>query len=111
MANQKYQNCINACAEAAVASKYCATSDLNEVDLSMLTRCIRINHECSAIAMLAMQAMASESEFIKPICDLCAQICNVSAMECEKHLHMDHCKASAEASRKAALACLEIGKI
>jgi Domain of Unknown Function (DUF326) len=102
---KKYQHCIDACADSIVACKNCANEDLNEQDIEMLARCIRLNLDCAAVCILAMQAMASESEFVKQICKLCAEICNTCADECEKHTHMEHCQKCAEACRRCAEEC------
>ncbi len=108
MTLQKYQNCIDACADSIVACKNCANEDLQEEDVEMLVRCVRLNHDGAAVSILAMQAMASNSEFVKQICSLCAEICNVCADECEKYTHMEHCKICAEVCRKCAVECSKI---
>ena len=77
----------------------------------MLTRCIRLDHDCAAICLLAMEAMAGGSEFAKQICKLCAEICNTCAVECEKHSHIEHCKKCAEVCRKFAVECSNMSKI
>ncbi|MFA6924626.1 MAG: four-helix bundle copper-binding protein [Bacteroidales bacterium] len=111
MNHQKFQNCIAACSECAVECTHCASACLNEQDIKMLTRCIRLDHDCTVICLLAIKAMASGSEFVKQICKLCAEVCNACATECEKHSHMEHCKRCAEKCRKCAVACSNISKL
>jgi hypothetical protein len=106
-----YSACIEACSKSAVASLHCARKDLEELDVNMLTHCIRLDHDCADISILAIKAMASGSEFIKQICLLCAEICNACAAECEKHTGMDHCKKCAETCRKTAVECTKISRI
>lgn len=108
MALPKYQNCIDACADSIVACKNCANEDLKEHDVEALARCIKLNHDGAAVCILAMQAMSSDSEFVKQICKLCAEICTSCADECDKHEHIEHCKICAEACRKCALECIKL---
>lgn len=91
-----------------MACKSCANEDLKEQDVEVLARCIKLNHDCAAVCILAMQAMASDSEFVKQICKLCAEICTTCANECDKHEHIEHCKMCAEACRKCTLECIKI---
>lgn len=51
------------------------------------------------------------SEFAKQICNLCAEICNAGAVECEKHSQMEHCKKWAEVCRKFSVECSNMSKI
>lgn len=111
MSHQKYQTGIDACLECVVTCSHCFGSCLEESDVKMFARCIRLDHDCAAICSLAIQAMASDSDFAQEICALCAEICTACADECEKHAHMDHCKACAEACRKCAAECLKMSKM
>lgn len=105
MSHKIFESCIAACLECALECKHCASACLGEDDVKMLARCIRLDHDCASICMLAIEAMAGGSEFVKQICKLCAEICDTCAAECEKHKHMEHCKKCAEACRKCAVAC------
>lgn len=111
MSHQKYQSCIAACSACAIECFHCASACLNEQDVKMFARCIKLDHDCGAICLLAVQAMAGGSEFANQICKLCAEICTACAEECEKHAHMDHCKACAEACRKCATECNNMSKM
>ena len=111
MSHQKFKSCIAACSESAVECKHCANECLNEQDIKMLARCIRLDHDCAAICFLAMEAMAGGSEFAKQICKLCAEICNACAEECEKYSQMEHCKKWAEVCRKFSVECSNMSKI
>ena len=43
--------------------------------------------------------MSAESEYVKKVCGLCAEVCEACAAECEKHAgHMEHCKLCADAN-------------
>ena len=111
MSHQNLESCIAACSACAVECYHCSSSCLNEMDIKMFARCIKLDYDCSAICLLAMQAMASGSEFAKQICNLCAEICTACAVECEKHAHMEHCKKCADACRKCAAECSNMGKV
>lgn len=103
---------MDACFDCVVACNHCASEDLKEQDVKMLERCIRLDRDCAAICSLAINAMASDSEFTKQICKLCAEICTACAIECEKHAdHMAHCKVCAESCRKCATECIEMSKM
>ena len=105
MSHQNYESCIAACSASAVESLRCASACLGEPDIKMLVDCIRLDRDCSAICLLAVQAMAGGSQFANDICQLCAEICTACAVECEKHAHMEHCKKCAAACYKCAAEC------
>lgn len=111
MIHQKLQNCIAACFACAVECKECANACWNEQDIKMFARCIRLDNDCAAICLLAIEAMAGGSEFSKQICVLCEEICTACAVECEKHSHMDHCKKCAEACRNCANQLTSLNKM
>lgn len=108
---EKYQACITACFDCLVECKNCTNECLNEQDVKAMARCIRLNQDCAAVCILAMEAMASNSEFVKPISSLCADICYACAIECERHTKMKHCTKCAEACRKCAIECSRMNKM
>jgi hypothetical protein len=99
---------INACVAAAISSKHCAAECLQADDVTILAACIQLNDDCVAICLLTMNALVSNSAFIKDICGLCATICEACAIECEKYVHMAHCTACALQCRQCALQCSKI---
>lgn len=108
MTHTKYQSCLLACSTCAIVCMDCHSDCLNEHDLKMLRRCIRLTDDCTAICLLAIKAMASDSEFANQICKLCAEICTACADECEKHNHMEHCKKCSEICSNCAQECLKM---
>lgn len=110
MSHKKNDNCIAACSNCAVECSKCIKDCLNEDDIKMLARCLKLTNDCAAICLLAIQAMASGSEFAKQICKLCEEVCNACAEECEKHSHMSHCKKCAKACRQCADECGKMNK-
>lgn len=104
MTHQIYQACIEACDACAAACDHCATACLKEQHVGMMARCIALDIDCAAMCRLASGGMARGSEFAKPWCALCAQLCQACGDECAKH-RMDHCQACADACRRCADAC------
>ncbi len=111
MGDQNFQSSIDACCACAIECSYCISECLLEQEIKMLARCIRLNHDCTAICFIAMGSIAGGSEFAKKICQLCAEICTACAIECEKHAHMEHCAKCAEACRKCAAECESLVKM
>ncbi|MEZ0119325.1 UNVERIFIED_ORG: hypothetical protein ABRZ91_003282 [Heyndrickxia coagulans] len=99
-----YEECIKACQECMEACNQCYSACLKEDNLKMMAGCIRMDRECANICALALQAMQSNSPFVKQICNLCAEICEACGEECRKYSH-DHCQKCAEACLRCAEAC------
>ena len=93
-------NCIAEC-------NYCTTACLDEQDVEMLAKCIKLDIDCAAICTLTASLIARGSEHGSHLLKECAEVCNACAEECEKHAHMEHCKQCAEVCRKCAAACKE----
>jgi hypothetical protein len=105
MSHEKFQSCIEACYDCAIACDHCASEDLKENDVKMLADCINLDRECSAFCRSTAHIMSMGGKFAKEICSICAKVCDACAEECEKHKHMEHCKQCADACRKCAEAC------
>ena len=105
-----YKNCINACLQCVAISSHCASMDLTEKDLAMMSRCIQLDMECTAICEATAKILSLGSESAKAICKLCADICKQCADECSKH-NTEHCKECAEACRKCMVECDKISKM
>jgi hypothetical protein len=52
--------------------------------------------------------MTYGSEHANAICQLCADICNACAEECEKHSDMEHCQHCARVCRHCAEECVSM---
>lgn len=100
--NQELLDALNKC---AAECNHCATACLDEKDVKMLARCIKLDIDCAAICSLTASFIARGSEHSEHLLKECADICNACAEECEKHQHMDHCKRCAEACRACAEEC------
>ncbi|MBA3707114.1 MAG: four-helix bundle copper-binding protein [Bacteroidetes bacterium] len=102
---EKNQTIIKLLSECVNECSYCASACLEEQDVKMLARCIKLNIDCAEICNLAASYLSRESENIDRIINQCAEICEICAKECEKHKHMEHCKRCAEKCRACAEAC------
>ncbi|ACT92043.1 protein of unknown function DUF326 [Dyadobacter fermentans DSM 18053] len=107
MANQQFEECIDACAACAVACSYCATECLKESNPENLVKCIQLDLECAAICRSAAEVMSLGSRFSAHFCRICADACHACAQECERHaeMGMEHCRLCAEACRQCARVC------
>ena len=104
MPHEKYESCIEACNACAVECKHCAAECLEEENVRMLVRCIKLDRDCAMICHLASSYMASGSQFAEDICEQCAEVCRECAEECRKH-DMEHCRRCAEACEHCAEEC------
>jgi len=102
-----YKTCIDACLQSVAISQHCASMDLKEKDLKMMSACVQLNMECTAICEATAKLLSLGSESTKEICQICADICQECADECSKHTN-EHCKECAEACRHCAAECNKI---
>ena len=105
MSHEQNQGLMDALAKCAAACGHCFTACLQEQDVNMMERCIKLDLDCAEICALATGFVARGSEHAMHILRECAEICHACAEECEKHSHMEHCKKCAEACRACAEAC------
>jgi hypothetical protein len=75
----------------ALACEACATGCLAEEDVSMMTRCIELDRDCSDICTLGARLVIRESETTLQYLRMAEEICQLCADECSKHEHV-HCK-------------------
>ena len=99
MNREKFQSCIDACLGCAAECDGCATACLDEKDVAMLTRCVKLDRECAEACYATARLMGMGGEYSSLFCHVCAEICEACAEECEKHAEkgMDHCRRCAEA--------------
>lgn len=90
--------------ECQTTCKYCFNACLEEKDVHMMTRCIKLNVECAEVCGLTISSLAYESEFSAEVLKLCIHACEKCAEECGKHQYI-HCIECAKACRECAEAC------
>jgi len=110
MAHEKNQSLIDALYTCASECNHCATACLEEQDVKMLARCIKLDLDCADICKLAATYLERGSEHAEHLLRECAEICQACAEECEKHAQhgMEHCRRCAEACRQCAEACMHM---
>ena len=105
MSHENHKKLISTLNECAVECNHCTSACLDEQDVKMLAKCIKLEIDCAEICRLAISFLARGSEHADHILKECSEICEACAKECEKHANMEHCKKCAEACRKCAEAC------
>jgi hypothetical protein len=105
MNHERYQGLINALNNCAAECSQCAMACLDEEDVNMMRRCIRIDIDCADTCRLTASLLSRESEHGEHLLKECVEICNACAKECEKHTGMEHCRKCAEACRHCAEEC------
>jgi len=106
MAHEEHHKIMAALGQCAAECNHCATACLDEQDVKMLIRCIKLNRDCSDICSLTAAFVARSSEHADHLLEECAEICEACAEECEKHAeHMEHCRRCAQVCRECAEAC------
>ncbi len=91
-------------AACAAACEMCADACLDEQDVKMMVKCIRLDRDCAKICMVTASFIASHSEHAQHIIKECEELCRMCSEECAKH-KMDHCQQCAEACRECEEAC------
>jgi hypothetical protein len=99
-----HANLIQELVNCALACEACASACLAEEDVTMMTRCIELDRDCSDVCSLAARLVLRESEVASHYLKAVEEICELCAEECNKHEHA-HCKACAEACQSCAEAC------
>ncbi len=105
MSHKEHQQHITILNECAVACNHCATACLEEQNIQILARCIKLDLDCADICTLTATWLARGSQHAMHIMKECAEICRACADECEKHSDMEHCKECADACRRCAEEC------
>jgi Domain of Unknown Function (DUF326) len=111
MAHENNIELIDALNNCIMECNHCAAACLEEADVKMLTRCIKLDIDCADICSLTASLIARGSEHANHLLEECAEVCGACAEECEKHSQMEHCKQCAEACRACAEACSHLAEI
>ncbi len=90
--------------DCSVECNHCYSACLQEEDVKMMVKCIKLDRNCADICDMTAAWLASGSELSDKLKKLCSEVCNACAEECEKHSH-EHCKRCAEVCRKCSEAC------
>ena len=103
MKNSELIQILNEC---AAKCNHCADACLDEQDIKMMVKCIRLDRICAATCEATAKILAANSagEHAQGLVKFCREICEKCADECEKH-EMKHCQDCADACRECAAAC------
>ena len=97
------------CAQACTAD---TDADLGEQDLTEMVQCIRLCLDCTdicaATAGVISRPANHDNDVVRPLLQACVAICKSCGEECERHVHMPHCRVCAEACRRCEQACREL---
>ena len=102
--DKKMYDLINELTECQAVCNYCFNACLEESDVQMMVRCIKLDKDCSEICGPAISLAASESEFTNDILELLHHGLRSMCPGVRKTFY-DHCKECAQACRKCAAAC------
>lgn len=111
MKNENKQQLYEILNECARVCNHCAVACLSEREVSMLTKCIRLDLECAEICRTAAVFIERDAVHTDELLSVCAVVCNSCADECDKHSHMDHCRECADVCRQCAEACQQLEHI
>jgi hypothetical protein len=107
MAHEKNMELLTALNDCVIECNHCAAACLEEKDVKMLAKCIKLDIDCAAICQLMASLVARGSEHGNHLLKECAEVCEACAAECEKHTHMEHCRRCAEACHHCAELCAQ----
>ena len=105
MSHEKNQALIDTLNRCATECSHCAMACLDEKDVEMMVKCIRLDIDCADICRLTASLLSRGSEHGNHLLKECAEVCEACAEECEKHSHLEHCKRCADVCRDCAEAC------
>lgn len=108
MSHEQHKKLLDALHACAIECSHCATACLDESDVQMLARCIRLDVDCAELCRLVSGFLARGSEHANHLLAECAELCEDCASECDTHSHMDHCARCAQACRECAEACRSV---
>ncbi len=92
------QSCSRTCLETA---HYCLTQQ----GVSAGSTILGLLFQCADVCQLSVRMMAAESEFHHQSCELCFEVCQRCAVECEKYEQDEVFKKCAKVCRRCAEDC------
>jgi len=100
-----YKRCIQACFACASACLNCATEALKQPNFRTFALCVSLNRECALLCTATAQLLAMGGKNALLLCNICANICETCATECERYLELKHCRHCAEECHRCAEEC------
>jgi Domain of Unknown Function (DUF326) len=100
---------IEALFDCAQTCTTCADASLAEDSVVALREVIRRDLDCAdvctATGRIVSRRAGSDAPGLKPLLEVCAEICRACAEECERHSEHVHCRVCAEVCRRCEQAC------
>lgn len=96
-------------ARCAATCEMCADACLDEDNVKMMVKCIKLDRDCAKICTLTASFIASNSSHAKHVIKECEEICRLCSEECGKH-DAGHCQECAKACKECAEACNNFSK-
>ena len=90
--------------DCAAHCNHCADACLDEQDIRMMVKCIRLDRICGSTCTATAQALSVNSLDVTGLVSFCAEICDKCGQECGRHKE-EHCQKCAEACKRCAEAC------
>jgi hypothetical protein len=105
----KNSNILSVLAECKAACNNCLTSCLDEKDVKMMAKCIKLDLDCAKICEITADFISRQSDHAQHLIKECIEICTKCAQECVKY-DMEHCQRCAVACKKCAEVCKNFEK-
>ncbi|MWV40318.1 four-helix bundle copper-binding protein [Natrialba sp. INN-245] len=103
--DDRMQECIDNCLEAAQVCEWCADACLDEGE--EMARCVRLCRDVADVTTLHARWMARNSGYHHELAAICADLCEECIEECTRHDH-EHCQACAEVLPDCVESCREM---
>lgn len=100
----QHSDLIKALLNCAAACENCASSCLDESNVTAMAHCIEIDRDCAELCFITAKLLIRDSEYAHGLLEVCEKACRHCAEECSKHEH-EHCKKCAENCILCADAC------
>lgn len=104
--NDRMEDCIDNCYEAAQACEWCATACIRMGEEDM-ARCIELCRDVADVTTLHARLMTRDSDYSSDLAATCADLCEACADECEQH-DEDHCQICVDVLRRCADSCRDM---
>lgn len=92
--------------DCASKCNFCADACLDEDNVQMMLKCIRLDRICAATCEATAKALSVKGaeQMARDLIQACSEICRQCAEECANHEN-EHCQECAKACRECAKAC------
>jgi hypothetical protein len=104
--NDEQRECIENCTDATEVCEWCADECLGSDEME---ECARLCRDVVDIASLHARLMARDSQFSQQLGELCAEVCDACAEECDRH-DAKHCQVCVDVLRECAESCRQTAR-